>query len=312
MQLWKRLKNTVVPTHENVYRPHMLGRSSLVFFVALTLAVEGFLVASLVARQSDGTFLSAVIASDVIGLTNSQRELASVSSLVENTKLDAAAQAKAEDMAKRGYFSHVGPDGVLPWTWILRAGYAYKYAGENLAVRFTDSSDVVRAWMASPAHRANVMKSAYTEIGVGVAEGMFEGKSATFVVQYFGTEVQGAPAVAPNVSGAGAVGAAAGAHSFMEGLQRQFVRIVNDPAQTVNWVLGTVAVLLFALVMVSFVMHLEVQSTEMLLGGATVAALALLFAMANVHYLPKESQQAAGVIEATDTSDGTFSMNIAQ
>jgi hypothetical protein len=59
MKLWKSVKAHVTPMRENAYRPHLLRRASLVFFLALTLAVEGFLAASLVARQSDTTFLSA-------------------------------------------------------------------------------------------------------------------------------------------------------------------------------------------------------------------------------------------------------------
>ena len=52
---------------------------------------------------------------------------------------------KADDMAKRGYFSHTTPDGKNPWYWLNLAGYKYSYAGENLAVNFIDSKDVNQA-----------------------------------------------------------------------------------------------------------------------------------------------------------------------
>jgi hypothetical protein len=61
MRLWKSVRAYMTPTHENSYRPHMLRRGSLVFFMALALMTEGFLAASLVARQSDSTFLSSVV-----------------------------------------------------------------------------------------------------------------------------------------------------------------------------------------------------------------------------------------------------------
>lgn len=142
-------------------------------------------MSNLIARQTSQSFLAAVVPAEIIALTNSERTQNDVGSLSEDALLDKAAQAKADDMAKNGYFSHVGPDGKTPWQWISEAGYHYQYAGENLAVRFIDSSDVVNAWMDSPTHRANMVKPVYTEIGVGVAQGMYEGQSATYVVQYF-------------------------------------------------------------------------------------------------------------------------------
>jgi hypothetical protein len=89
-------------------------------------------------------------------------------------------------MAEKGYFSHTGPDGAQPWKWFREAGYRYEYAGENLAVNFNESEDVVNAWMKSPTHRANILKHDFTEVGIGVATGTYKGKEAVFVVQFFG------------------------------------------------------------------------------------------------------------------------------
>lgn len=145
------------------------------------------MVSSLIARQSSMQFLAAVVSQEVVSLTNEERESNKVGTLATNELLTKAAQAKAEDMAKNGYFSHAGPDGKTPWQWIAEAGYQYQYAGENLAVRFIDSRDVVDAWMVSPSHRANIVKGVYTTIGVGVAQGFYQGEPATYVVQYFAT-----------------------------------------------------------------------------------------------------------------------------
>ncbi|MGC9602732.1 MAG: CAP domain-containing protein [Minisyncoccia bacterium] len=164
---------------------NILRRQWLIVFFVVILATEGFLVSNLIARQTSQSFLAAVVPAEIIALTNSERVQNDVGILSEDALLDKAAQAKADDMAKNDYFSHVGPDGKTPWQWITEAGYQYQYAGENLAVRFVDSSDVVNAWMASPTHRANIVKPVYTSIGVGVAQGMYEGQSATYVVQYF-------------------------------------------------------------------------------------------------------------------------------
>lgn len=195
-RLWHWVKDHTIPHAGNAYRPHLLRRGWLVFFLAMVLATEGFLVASLVARQSGGSFLAEVIASQLISLTNEQRASESLTILSENSELDAAAQAKAQDMAAKGYFAHVGPDGKQPWDWIAGSGYDYQYAGENLAVRFIDSKDVINAWMESPTHRANIEKGAYREIGIGIAQGVYKGESATYVVQYFGSPAAVARAAA--------------------------------------------------------------------------------------------------------------------
>src|SRR3989338_3495714 len=166
MRFLNRVKDFFVPHADNAYRPHMLRRGSLIFLLALCLGAEGVLMANLLARQAGVDLLGAVGARDIVSLTNTERVRGGVSILKENTMLTAAAQAKAADMATRGYFSHTGPDGKKPWAWVTAAGYDYQYAGENLAVRFVDSTDVVVAWMGSPTHRANVVKPQYNHISV--------------------------------------------------------------------------------------------------------------------------------------------------
>lgn len=142
-------------------------------------------LAALGISSSGPMYSAAVLHSDIVAFTNIERAHSELTSLTENPVLNAAAQAKANDMATKGYFSHTGPDGQLPWHWFVEAGYDYRYAGENLAVRFSDSREVVNAWMASPTHKANIVKSQYQEIGIGVAEGVYQGVPATFVVQFF-------------------------------------------------------------------------------------------------------------------------------
>ena len=184
MDFFRGLKNHFIPSHDNDYRPHLLRRAWLVVFLTAVLATEGFLVAQVFISNNQW---AAVIQSELILLTNEERVQNNMQAVVENQLLDAAAQAKAADMAAKGYFAHTGPDGTPPWQWITSVGYAYQTAGENLAVRFNYSSDVVRAWMESPTHRANIVKEKYTEIGIGVAEGVYEGRKATYVVQFFAT-----------------------------------------------------------------------------------------------------------------------------
>jgi hypothetical protein len=123
----------------------------------------------------------------VINYANTDRSKAKEPALRENPLLARAAAEKALDMATRGYFSHTGPSGETPWTWLDKVGYNYVYAGENLAVNFFDSNDVHRAWMNSPAHRENVLDKKFTEIGVGTAQGKFQGRDSLYVVEFFGS-----------------------------------------------------------------------------------------------------------------------------
>src|SRR6185369_9999820 len=86
-----------------------------------------------------------------------------------NDQLAAAAQAKANDMARRGYWSHVTPDGKQPWSFVEASGYQYEAAGENLAYGFGSSDEVMTAWMHSPEHRANILNSVYQDVGFATA-----------------------------------------------------------------------------------------------------------------------------------------------
>lgn len=130
---------------------------------------------------------AAILPAVVATLTNSARSTDNLGELTVDPLLTKAAQAKAEDMAKKSYFAHISPDGTTPWFWIIREGYLFRYAGENLAVNFEESEDVVDAWLASPSHRLNIMKPQYEQIGIGMATGTYMGQTAVFVVQMFGT-----------------------------------------------------------------------------------------------------------------------------
>ena len=130
--------------------------------------------------------------------TNQQRAANGQSALSLHSKLNAAAQAKANDMAARNYWSHNTPEGQEPWIFIDQAGYAYYQAGENLAYGFTTSGDTVTGWMNSPTHKANMLDGAYQEVGFGYAnnENYQSSGPQTIVVAMYG-KPQVAAAVAP-------------------------------------------------------------------------------------------------------------------
>jgi len=148
--------------------------------------------------QSSDWLVSTVLPAVVVDLTNDERSDLAAAPLQRNSLLDQAAQQKAQHMADNEYFAHFAPDGTTPWSFFKTSGYVYAHAGENLAIHFTDSTEVVEAWMNSPTHRKNIVDTKYTEIGVGTAKGTFDGYDTVFVVQLFGTPaVPPAPAVNP-------------------------------------------------------------------------------------------------------------------
>jgi uncharacterized protein YkwD len=120
--------------------------------------------------------------------TNAARSTHNEPALEINDKLTAAAQAKANDMAKRNYWSHVTPDGKQPWMFMVNAGYEYEAAGENLAYGFGSSDDVVTAWMNSAEHRANILNAAYRDVGFATANvANYQGHGAeTVIVAFYG------------------------------------------------------------------------------------------------------------------------------
>ncbi len=90
-----------------------------------------------------------------------------MAALLENTALTVAAQRHCEDMAARGYFDHFTPEGRSPFDRMREAGFQGSAMGENLAFGHHTAEGVVRAWMGSIGHRANILSPSYTVIGVG-------------------------------------------------------------------------------------------------------------------------------------------------
>ncbi len=176
-----------LPHPGNDHRPHVFGADVFLGCVAAIMGLEILFLLYIVVVVPNARFLGEILPNVLVGLTNEDRAAVQQKPLAVNEKLVAAARAKAQDMAAQGYFAHTSPVGVTPWHWLNQAGYSYVQAGENLAVNFVDSSDVERAWMASPSHRANIVRSDFTEVGIATAVGMYEGRQAVFVVQFFGT-----------------------------------------------------------------------------------------------------------------------------
>lgn len=138
--------------------------------------------------------------SDLLSATNTQRAQNGQAALKLNSELNQAAQAKANDMVARNYWSHVTPDGKQPWYFFDQAGYVYQKAGENLAYGFATSSDTITGWMNSPSHRENLLDSAFIDVGFGFANNpnyQNSGPETIVVAEYGEPQVKSAQTTAP-------------------------------------------------------------------------------------------------------------------
>lgn len=122
-------------------------------------------------------------AAEVITLTNAERTAAGLRPLSGDAMLTTAAQAHSDDMVARAFYSHTSPDGSQPWDRAAAAGSTRRTIGENIACGQRSPAEVVRGWMNSPGHRANILKPDFTHIGIGLAGG---GTAGTYWTQLFG------------------------------------------------------------------------------------------------------------------------------
>lgn len=125
----------------------------------------------------------ASVTSDVVALTNAERTAAGLRPLAGDPRLTTAAQAHSDDMVARGFYAHTSPDGRRPWDRAAAAGCTHRGIGENIACGQRSAAEVVRGWMDSPGHRANILKPDFTHIGIGFRGG---GEAGTYWTQLFG------------------------------------------------------------------------------------------------------------------------------
>lgn len=105
--------------------------------------------------------------SQVVAITNEFRNQNGLLPLQPNSQLNAAAQTHTENMAVQDFFNHTGRDGSSPGSRMSAAGYQWSRAAENIAVGYSTAAEVVKGWIESPGHRANMLNPGLKEIGVG-------------------------------------------------------------------------------------------------------------------------------------------------
>lgn len=187
---------------EKVYWPYL----PIVLIVGVLLsfgAQSGALQAAMPKAHSKVLdYSTSMTLNNLLADTNTARSSNGVAALSLNSKLDAAAQAQANDMAARNYWSHDTPEGSPPWVWVTNQGYSYQKLGQNLAAGFSDEQATINGWLASPPHRANLLDPAFSEVGFGSANNpdytSAGGGPMTIVVAFYGEpQAESAPSAAP-------------------------------------------------------------------------------------------------------------------
>ncbi|MDQ7814674.1 MAG: CAP domain-containing protein [Patescibacteria group bacterium] len=184
--LHRHAKDHFIPHEGNNHVPHVLKHRVLLGYSIALVLLKAVVISTSLILPAASVYSGAITKPNIIELTNQARQAQGLLALKTNTRLASAAQAKAEDMLEKQYFAHTSPEGTTPWYWIKKAGYSYSISGENLAIHYNSAEGALAGWLASASHRSNIMNTKFTETGVGITEGMFEGYPSVIVVQMFG------------------------------------------------------------------------------------------------------------------------------
>nr|WP_312580077.1 CAP domain-containing protein [Sedimentibacter sp.] len=105
----------------------------------------------------------------VVELVNIERQKNGLSALTLDTSISNVARTKSKDMADNNYFAHQSPTYGSAGDMLKQFGIKWSAWGENIASGQRTPEAVVTAWMNSEGHRANILSSNFSKIGVGYA-----------------------------------------------------------------------------------------------------------------------------------------------
>ncbi|GAA0733816.1 CAP domain-containing protein [Dactylosporangium roseum] len=144
--------------------------------VALTVAAGAVAVGAAV-QAGPAIAADQGMARGVVAITNSVRARAGCGPVTPNARLNHAAWLHSLDMAGRGYFAHGQPGHR-----VRAAGYRWSAYGENIAWGQRSAGEVMRDWMNSPGHRANILNCRFRNVGVAV---VYNARGVPFWTQDF-------------------------------------------------------------------------------------------------------------------------------
>jgi len=118
-------------------------------------------------NTNTNTTSASSIEMEVVNIVNSERQKAGLAPLQYSSELSNVARAKSQDMASKNYFSHTSPTYGDPFSMMKSFGIKYKTAGENIAKGYSSAQSVMKGWMNSSGHKANILNPSFGKIGVG-------------------------------------------------------------------------------------------------------------------------------------------------
>lgn len=107
---------------------------------------------------------------EVVKLVNAERSKRGLQTLKSNWEIARVARYKSQDMINKKYFSHTSPTFGSPFRMMESFEIKFSSAGENIACGQNTPAQVMKSWMDSPGHKANILSATYTTIGVGLAK----------------------------------------------------------------------------------------------------------------------------------------------
>ena len=107
----------------------------------------------------------------MLNLINEEREKVGVDPLEIYSPINYTAQEKAEDLHETGVFDHYSDNLGMFYDQYEKAGITYSGGGENIACGYSDVKAVMKGWMQSPGHKANILKEKWTHVGIGYYKG---------------------------------------------------------------------------------------------------------------------------------------------
>lgn len=172
-------------------------RQGLLFKILLVMTVALFAFVYLPPKE---TFNPTLTDQNLLMLANQDRMKNGLTPFRESLKLQKAAEAKARDILEKDYFAHTSPAGLAPWDFIKHEGFAYTYAGENLAINYTSAYELENDFLKSPTHRANLLSPLFSEIGIAIINGSYRGNPAVITVQMFASPAKAVAAKQPELA----------------------------------------------------------------------------------------------------------------
>lgn len=106
---------------------------------------------------------------EIIKMVNSVRAEKNLPPLIENKKLNILADKKAKIMANENNLSHTAGGYKTFSDFLVENNVKFLAVGENIARNWKTPEEVMKAWLSSKGHRANIMSEKFTQIGVGKA-----------------------------------------------------------------------------------------------------------------------------------------------